>query len=82
MLFSTQPSTLGIFKFAEKKAAKATIEEAVGEIQAAEAALVTAKQTFDKDLASIPATINSRRYIVSREVEREYPLPAKPEKPL
>lgn len=75
-------STLGIFKFAEKKAAKATIEEAVGEIQAAEVALVTAKQTLDKELAAIPATINSRRYIVSREVEQEYPLPAKPEKPL
>ena len=73
-------STLGIFKFAEKKAAKTAIEEATGEIQAAETALVTAKQTFDKDLASIPATINSRRYMVAREVEYEYPLPAKPSK--
>ena len=75
-------STLGIFKFAEKKAAKAAIEEAVGEIQAAETALVAAKQTLDKDLAAIPTTINSRRYMVAREVEHEYPLPAKPEKPL
>lgn len=73
-------SALGIFKFAEKKAAKTAIEEATGEIQAAETALVTAKQTFDKDLASIPATINSRRYMVAREVEHEYPLPAKPGK--
>ena len=75
-------STLGIFKFAEKKAAKAAIEEAVGEIQAAETALVAAKQTLDKDLAAIPTTINSRRYMIAREVEHEYPLPAKPEKPL
>lgn len=73
-------SALGIFKFAEKKAAKTAIEEATGEIQAAETALVTAKQTLDKNLASIPATINSRRYMVAREVEHEYPLPAKPEK--
>jgi hypothetical protein len=75
-------SILGIFKFAEKKAAKAAIEEAVGEIQAAETALVAAKQTLDKDLAAIPTTINSRRYMIAREVEHEYPLPAKPEKPL
>ena len=75
-------STLGIFKFSEKKAAKAAIEEAVGEIQAAETALVAAKQTLDKDLAAIPTTINSRRYMIAREVEHEYPLPAKPEKPL
>ena len=67
---------------AEKKAAKTAIEEAMSEIQAAEAALVTAKQTLDKDLASIPATINSCRYMVSGEVEQEYPLPVKPEKPL
>lgn len=76
----TRLSTLGIFKFAEKKAAKVAIEEATGEIQAAETALVAAKQTLDKDLASIPATINSRRYMVAREVEQEYPLPAKPQK--
>ena len=73
--------TLGIFKFAEKKAAKMAIEEVTGEIQAVEAALVTAKQSLDRDLTAIPATINSRRYMVSREVEQEYPLPAKPEKP-
>ena len=51
-------------------------------MQAAEAALVTAKQTLDKELAAIPATINSCRYMVSGEVEQEYPLPVKPEKPL
>ena len=73
-------SALGVFKFAEKKAAKTAIEEATGEIQAAVTALITAKQTLDKDLASIPATINSRRYMVVREVEREYPLPTKPVK--
>ena len=44
------------------------------------ARVFTAKQTLDKNLASIPATINSRRYMVAREVEHEYPLPAKPEK--
>ena len=75
-------SALGVFKFAEKKAAKAAIQEAETEIQSAEAALVIAKQSLDKDLASIPATINSRRYMVAREVEHEYPLPAKPEKQL
>ena len=73
-------STLGLFKFAEKKEANATIQESENEIQAAESALVAAKQTLDKGLATIPTTINSQRYIVSREVEYEYPLPTKPVK--
>lgn len=47
----------------------------------AELALITAKQILDKDLAAIPATIHSLKAGIVDAVEREYPLPAKPEKP-
>ena len=73
-------STLGIFKFAEKKAAKAAIQEAETEIQSAEAALVIAKQSLDKDLAAIPTAINAHKSVIARQVEQVYPLPAKPQK--
>lgn len=71
-------SALGIFKFAEKKAAKTAIQEAENELWAADTALLTAKQDLSKALSSIPATINAQRYMIAREVEQEYPLPAKP----
>ena len=73
-------STLGIFKFAEKKTAKAAIQEAETEIQSAEAALVIAKQSLDKDLAAIPTAINAHRSVIAWQVEQVYPLPAKPQK--
>ena len=73
-------STLGVFKFAEKKAAKVSIEEAESEMQAAEAALVVADQTLVKDLVAITTAINSQSRLIARGVELEYPLPAKPSK--
>ena len=73
-------STLGIFKFAEKKEANATIQAAEGEIQAAESALIAAKQSLDKELAAIPAKINAQKNAIAWDVEKEYPLPTKPVK--
>ena len=71
-------STLGIFKFAEKKEVNATIQAADGEIRAAESALIAAKQTLDKALSAIPAMINAQKNALAWDVEKEYPLPAKP----
>jgi len=73
-------STLGIFKFAEKKEANAIIQAAEGEIQTAESALIAAKQSLDKELAAIPAKINAQKNAIAWDVEKEYPLPTKPVK--
>ena len=73
-------SKLGIFKFAEKKSLKETIENAEREIYTANIALSTAKQALERAMAAVPAQLSANEPEIITGVEQDYPLPAKPEK--
>lgn len=72
--------TLGLLRFAEKKAAKQTIETMTGNIAAADARIRDAEQTLRQGQAELDTWREEKKQQLQSELERTYPMP--PDRPL
>ena len=74
-------AALGFFKFREKKAQKAVIEDALRQLGTAKAAISEAESKYKIALVNAPSKAQEKECTLKKAVEQELPLPAEPEKP-
>lgn len=74
-------SSLGIFKFGEKKAQKAIIEEAERKIAEAKAAIDSAEAEYRSEVESFDEKYSAAEKKIRAKVEKKYPLSKEPVKP-
>ena len=75
-------ATLGIFKFADKKAQKAIIEDASSKITDAKLSISTAETTYTAEIESIEQKVKNKVLSFHRAASKEFPLPEEPKKPV
>ena len=76
-------SSLGFFKFEDKKCQKSTIESSIiAMISEAEEEIRTAEITYDTEIARIASEVSEKETQIVQNVEKEMPLPAEPIKPI
>ena len=73
-------ASLGTFKFAEKKAAKKTIEEIKVKISGAIGRIETAEQICQNEKKELSAWLDKRKGQLQKEIEKTLPIPPKPRK--
>lgn len=74
-------ASLGMFKFAEKKAAKQTIDLMTSEIARAAARRQGAAENRKREMAELKNRLAAKRKQVMEDLEKRYPMPAEPRKP-
>ena len=74
-------STLGFFKFSEKKSQKAIIEDSEKKVADARAAISSAEDEFKASIASSLTNAKKKESSIRSSVEKELPLPVEPEMP-
>lgn len=74
-------SSLGFFKFGEKKQAKQLIEEMLEKIEEANKMLEEAEQTRKDDIQKIDSLYEEKKKEYQEKVREKYPMPMKPKKP-
>lgn len=74
--------TLGMFKFGEKKAQRAIIEEAQKKIIDAKSAISFAESEYKNQLAKAAQMANDKEKSIRKTVEQKLPFPTEPKKPL
>lgn len=75
-------TALGVFKFGEKKAQKAAIEDATQKIVNAQGAIGTAEADYNRKLNSAETTAKAKEQAFRTEAVRAFPLPVEPKKPV
>ena len=75
-------SSLGFFKFKDKKVQKANIETAIAMIEEAETEIRYTETTYDTEISRIASKISSMKEQIVQEVEKEIPFPEEPKKPV
>ena len=73
--------SLGFFKFAERKEQKAIINDAMAKIEQANARIKAAKDLYDSEAADAVQKAQGQKAAITEQVEKEYPLPARPALP-
>ena len=74
-------ASLGVFKFAEKKAQKAIIEEADKILSDVQKTISVAEATYKADIEEVEKLIEKKIPEVQKIAEEKYPLPEEPRKP-
>lgn len=74
-------STLGTFKFAEKRATKAIIKEMSAGIIAAETEIIQAERNYNDSKTQLQARLDSERKRIMHQAEKKHPMPERPIKP-
>ena len=74
-------STLGLFKFGEKKNQKAIIEDAVQKIAETEPMIAQAEQAYLEKIAAVDKTVSTLELSIREEADQLYCLPEEPAKP-
>lgn len=73
--------SLGLFQFAEKKAAKKTIFEMAVKLQSLTERLASIELTYQKEKSSFDTWLSSTKQKLEAEITQEFPMPSKPRKP-
>ena len=73
-------SSLGMFKFSEKKAQKMIIAETYRLYSEAQASIYAAQSEYSSEMQQVESKANSKGLAYKAEAEKEFPLPAKPRK--
>ena len=73
-------STLGLFKFGEKKNQKAIIEDAVQKIAETEPMIAQAEQAYLEKIAAVDKTVSTLELSIQEEADQLYCLPEEPAK--
>ena len=74
-------ASLGIFKFAEKKAARSAIETLTAKIAAAVDSMAEAEKSYQNEKATLDAWLSKKKKQLQSEVEKIYPMPVEPRRP-
>lgn len=74
-------SSLGFFKFSEKKAAKQTIENMAAKIEQARRDITLAEEKYAQSKQKLTQEMNKFEEKTKKDIEKTYPLPEEPKKP-
>ncbi len=74
-------ASLGLFKFGEKKAQKAIIEDAEKKTADAQSSISAAEAAYSSGIVQADANASSKSFEFQQAAEKQYPLPIKPSKP-
>lgn len=74
-------ASLGMFKFAEKKAQKAIIEEATKLMAEAQTSISAAETTYSKKMSEADKKAARKHSTFEKDAEKKFPLPVEPSMP-
>lgn len=74
-------ASLGVFKFAEKKAQKSIIEEATNLIKEAQASISAAETTYSQKISEADKKAAQKHSTYEKDAEKEFPFPVEPSEP-
>ena len=74
-------ASLGIFKFAEKKAARNAIETLTAKIAVAVDSMAEAEKSYQNEKSTLDAWLDKKKELLQSELEQTYPVPTEPRKP-